>query len=1086
MQPSPLLHTSRSFSSLNHSLSSGESLPGSPTHSLSPRSPTAAFRPAPDFTQSGGDFNLSNLSSEMFPFHSSDVHVVFLLLCLSAGNSSQSSSPSSSAPNSPAGSGHIRPSTLHGLGPKLPGQRLRQGRRKSASSIPLSPLARTPSPTPQPTSPQRSPSPLLGGHSVTISKTAQAFPAKIHSPPTIVRHIVRPKSAEPPRSPLLKRVQSEEKLSPSYSGDKKHLCPRKHSLEVTQEEVQDEELSTGDVLPSVEESACEQLAVPRVRPVEQGCLKRPVNRKMSRQESVEELDKELKSKMAVKRQDWSERRESLQKQDALRESDAGASCGDGRDEGFPLRGPSKTQSETAPQEPKAASVTLKDVLYKKLSTRATEGMADPAGGGSDSDGGRRADFKAPNMEFTRKRLSFEERDDCMCRLTPGIHDNLHFGSARSKSLQLDSVSHDHVKVGMGSVHSSPEGLAPKLFPGRGESAVEKLQLISSAESPLRKTSSEYKLEGRHVSSLKPLEGTLDIGLLSGPRTSKKETCLSKMSESAGVSPPLWLQTDRQTPAPQIKATDKLKTCSLSHESLSSNRTPKDPAGNSSSEAKSLSAGEKTQTRQTEALKAPASKGESSSFTVKESRKASSSLAHEHRGPRHHFSPCGKTPSIREVSNEDQDDEPERQEVAGPEVGVTRDVATTHGPPPGEPDVRVSAQPGAKSGLDKDLTPATAHASRTSGSAVNVFNKSHDPESVRSLDICSSAARPQVSMTTSTSASEQTRGSSRGERSGGRGGGPKEPVRTDSAVAAGGVTAPASPKTTNEDDSGGTTPGESSAVDCCPTETPQSVNANAAAPAETHKASAAARGNGSVTIASVRPDAHPAPRAAPKSEEATLKPQTAAPPVPLVKGGPTSKQRDVANEPPPAARQTRDPTQKTETKSCVAASAAKDNADAKARAAKTVPPPPPSQRSVAPPTIKPGLDGKLKNPSPQKAPARDCPDPKAKDAAAHKDVTPHPEPPKPTAKKEAPGRTQESGAKEGRSPEVRVSSPDKQVSCRKEPEKKRTVPDVTFALKSLKKDASRAAASSAPKDASDKDPGRSKTQKESPRSSGGRK
>lgn len=58
MQPSPLLHTSRSFSSLNHSLSSGESLPGSPTHSLSPHSPTTTtFRPAPDFTQSGGGSN---------------------------------------------------------------------------------------------------------------------------------------------------------------------------------------------------------------------------------------------------------------------------------------------------------------------------------------------------------------------------------------------------------------------------------------------------------------------------------------------------------------------------------------------------------------------------------------------------------------------------------------------------------------------------------------------------------------------------------------------------------------------------------------------------------------------------------------------------------------------------------------------------------------------------------------------------------------------------------------------------------------------------------------------------------------------
>uniref|UniRef100_A0A8C7LF47 non-specific serine/threonine protein kinase n=1 Tax=Oncorhynchus kisutch TaxID=8019 RepID=A0A8C7LF47_ONCKI len=241
MQPSPLLHTSRSFSSFNRSLSSGESLPGSPTHSMSPRSPTAAFRPTPDFNQSGG-------------------------------NSSQSSSPSSSAPNSPAGSGHIRPSTLHGLGPKLTGQRLRQGRRKSVGSIPLSPLARTPSPTPQPTSPQRSPSPLL---------------IKMHSPPTI-----------PPRSPLLKRVQSEEKLSPSYTGDKK-----------------------------------------------------PVGRKVGRQESMEELDKEkLKAKVVMKRQDWSERRESLQKQDALQESDMSGAEG-GRSQG-------RSQgSETVSLEGKAASTT---------------------------------------------------------------------------------------------------------------------------------------------------------------------------------------------------------------------------------------------------------------------------------------------------------------------------------------------------------------------------------------------------------------------------------------------------------------------------------------------------------------------------------------------------------------------------------------------------------------------------------------------------------------------------------------------------------------------------------------------------------
>ncbi|KAG7251900.1 hypothetical protein CRUP_026266, partial [Coryphaenoides rupestris] len=479
MQPSPLLHTSRSFSSLNQSLSSGESLPGSPAHSLSPHSPTAALHHhhKPDFNQSGG-------------------------------NSSQSSSPSSSAPNSPAGSGHIRPSSLHGLAPKITGQRLRQGRRKSAGSIPLSPLARTPSPTPQPTSPQRSPSPLLSGHPVTITKTSQAFPAKIHSPPTIVRHIVRPKSAEPPRSPLLKRVQSEEKLSPSYTGDKKHLCTRKLSLEVTQEEAQDEEFRCGDrdysTLHSVEETPCEPMAVARVRPAEQGCLKRPTGRKVGRQESLEELDKDkLKSKVVVKRQDWSERRESLQKQDALRDYDSSSPCGDDCD-----KGPSRSQrgADGGLLEPKSPGTT-KDVLYKKLNApRICEGNSDPSGGvgyenegvlrsplcsnhpdwqhsarsGKDTMKPDRLDFKVPNIEFTRKRLSFEEREDCMCRLSPGMHEGLHFATTRSKSLQLDTaMCHEHLKGGLG--HPSPDGLVPKLFSGRGESAVEKLQLISSSE-----------------------------------------------------------------------------------------------------------------------------------------------------------------------------------------------------------------------------------------------------------------------------------------------------------------------------------------------------------------------------------------------------------------------------------------------------------------------------------------------------------------------------------------------------------------------------------------------------------------------------
>ncbi|KAL1022818.1 hypothetical protein UPYG_G00032770 [Umbra pygmaea] len=176
-----LLHTSRSLSSLNHHC---------PTR-VSPRSTTG-------------------LDSA----HSGPV----------GGASSQSSSPSSSVPNSPASSGHIRPSSLHGLAPKLQRQ-YRSPRRKSAGNIPLSPLARTPSPTPQSTSPQRSPSPLPS-HSLGSSSVGQSFPVKLHSSPPLARQISRPKSAEPPRSPLLKRVQSAEKLASSLSSSSSSLLHR--------------------------------------------------------------------------------------------------------------------------------------------------------------------------------------------------------------------------------------------------------------------------------------------------------------------------------------------------------------------------------------------------------------------------------------------------------------------------------------------------------------------------------------------------------------------------------------------------------------------------------------------------------------------------------------------------------------------------------------------------------------------------------------------------------------------------------------------------------------------------------------------
>ncbi|XP_075888709.1 microtubule-associated serine/threonine-protein kinase 1-like isoform X2 [Nelusetta ayraudi] len=202
---SNLLHTSRSLSSLNRSLSSGDSLPGSPTHSFTARSPTQTYR--------------STLDSPYL------------------GTSSQSSSPSSSTPNSPAASHHMRPSSLHGLSPKLHRQ-YRSARCKSAGNIPLSPLAHTPSPT-------TSSPPPLAGHTVGSSNTTQVFPAKLHSSPPVARP--RPKSAEPPRSPLLQRVQSAEKLgsaaaasSSSSTSSSSSPSPltggvslRKHSLEVS-------------------------------------------------------------------------------------------------------------------------------------------------------------------------------------------------------------------------------------------------------------------------------------------------------------------------------------------------------------------------------------------------------------------------------------------------------------------------------------------------------------------------------------------------------------------------------------------------------------------------------------------------------------------------------------------------------------------------------------------------------------------------------------------------------------------------------------------------------------------------------------
>ncbi|XP_041884148.1 microtubule-associated serine/threonine-protein kinase 4 isoform X4 [Corvus kubaryi] len=573
-QPSPLLHTSRSFSCLNRSLSSGESLPGSPTHSLSPRSPTPSYRSTPDFP--------------------------------SGTNSSQSSSPSSSAPNSPAGSGHIRPSTLHGLGPKLGGQRYRSGRRKSAGSIPLSPLARTPSPTPQPTSPQRSPSPLLG-HSIGNTKIAQSFPSKMHSPPTIVRHIVRPKSAEPPRSPLLKRVQSEEKLAPSYGSDKKHLCSRKHSLEVTQEEV-NRELSQREVtLQSLEENVCDVPSLTRVRPAEQGCLKRPISRKLGRQESIDELDREkLKVKVVMKKRDFAEKANPAIHEPSSETENPNTLRLEERDKkAFQkvLERSNQFETKIVTVETQSAGGILKDTLQKNANLRSNDGVAldvqmlchgpppnelshisydfkrvSPSctlqdvlpqssdrmlnGKGENTDKivptkefvkFERLDGKLANIDYLRKKMSIDEKDDSVCpvlkpKMMSNVHECLQLSAGRPVNIQQDSTAAADSRAFLGNTHAaqinSVSFVPLKTLSGRTDMSVEKSALIST-ESPVRKSPSEYKLDGRSVSCLKPIEGTLDIALLSGPQASKTELPLCVLPEAQSTS------SDGGSPKPPV-------------------------------------------------------------------------------------------------------------------------------------------------------------------------------------------------------------------------------------------------------------------------------------------------------------------------------------------------------------------------------------------------------------------------------------------------------------------------------------------------------------------------------------------------------
>lgn len=161
----------------------------------------------------------------------------------SSSSSSQTPSSGSSSPT-PSTSGrstkqhYQRPSTLHGLKHKLHTSACSKtlhaaspssvpNRRKSVGHIPLSPLARTPSPSPLPASPTRSPSPLAFpvGHQPGSSNTTQSYSPSVGSAPTAAncaqqkKGFVRAKTAEP-GSPLLRRALSPDRLHPRSAENK--------------------------------------------------------------------------------------------------------------------------------------------------------------------------------------------------------------------------------------------------------------------------------------------------------------------------------------------------------------------------------------------------------------------------------------------------------------------------------------------------------------------------------------------------------------------------------------------------------------------------------------------------------------------------------------------------------------------------------------------------------------------------------------------------------------------------------------------------------------------------------------------------
>ncbi|KAL3869847.1 hypothetical protein ACJMK2_042478 [Sinanodonta woodiana] len=207
------LSTKRAEQQSHHALQSTPSTPSA-----------AAFRGSSPFSKSWslGDSSLKGIQTSP------------LSLTWSPDSSnSSSSSPSSSTPNSPASSSHyVRPSSLSGLKHKRTQSLKSPHRRKSVHNIPLSPLARTPSPSPMPVSPTRSPSPLAfsQGHQAGSSNMPQqTIPAHLNSSGTsggLTKRpsFTRPKVGDQGSSPLLRRALSPDRLHPNAAEKLQRKC----------------------------------------------------------------------------------------------------------------------------------------------------------------------------------------------------------------------------------------------------------------------------------------------------------------------------------------------------------------------------------------------------------------------------------------------------------------------------------------------------------------------------------------------------------------------------------------------------------------------------------------------------------------------------------------------------------------------------------------------------------------------------------------------------------------------------------------------------------------------------------------------